>query len=126
LQCEHYELNNQLTTEVTKRSGICKFPHTSSRESRGITRLFAAKVAGQVPWDAKRIFVNARPKKGFKKRIGGMSEKKHFMVDLIMKGRSKEQVLRASHNQYPEMKKAYCQTLYYHAIHEAKKEKRVS
>jgi len=88
-----------------------------------VTNLFAAKVSGSVAWDATKLHDMSKVK-GFKKRAGGMSEKKQFMVDLIKEGKTKEQVLKLTRKQYPDMTISYRRTLYYHAKREAKKEKR--
>jgi hypothetical protein len=88
-----------------------------------VTNLFAAKVSGRVAWDATKL-VDMTKVKGFKKQKGGMSEKKQFMVDLIKKGKGKEAVLKLTRKQYPEMTISYRRTLYYHALRQAKKEKR--
>jgi hypothetical protein len=121
-QCKHYEVNNQVTTLVTKSSGACMYPNVASRPSRRITSLFAAKVDGQVGWDAKGLIdADGNPIKVKSSRTsGGMTKKRYFMISLIKKGASRTEVLQAARKQFPEMKKAYANTLYYHAVKEAK------
>jgi len=84
-----------------------------------VTNLFAAKVTGRVSWDATKL-VDMTKVKGFKKQKGGMSEKRQFMVDLIEKGKDREQTLELTHKQYPDMTISYRRTLYYIAKKEAK------
>lgn len=88
-----------------------------------MTNLFAAKVSGRIPWDATKL-VDTTKIKGFKKQKGGMSEKKDFMADLIKKGKDRDQVLKLTRKQYPDMTISYRRTLYYHAMRQVKKEKR--
>lgn len=110
LMCSRYEVKNQLTTTVTKKSGACRFPRRASKESRKITGDFFFQL-----YDRKR---SKREEK--KKKKGGMSDKRNFMVELISQGVEREEVQQRVSAKFKRISEAYFNTIFYQAKKEVR------
>lgn len=120
LQCEHFELHNELTAEVVKRAGACAFPRRASKVSRGVTDLFALKVQGKVEKDVSLSDRCEARLKRSKRSDGGMHAKRDFLVTLIQQGISKTTALVQLGAKFSQMSEAYKTTLYYQAKKEVR------
>lgn len=113
LQCEHYKVYNQRTTEVVKESGRCLFPRRADSASQRITNEFFKSVYGKY-----------RELKGTKKtkKKGGMHEKRGFLVQQLRSGVEKKEALKKLKKEHPKMSDAYANTLYYQATKQLREE----
>ena len=108
-QCSHFEIF--FDGRVDGMCGECIYPKRASKQSRVITRKFAAKVSG-----------NGSSKKRVVSEGAAIKLKKVFIHNLIESGKDRNAIFVELHKKFL-MSDNYCKTLYYQVKAEIKRRK---